>query len=231
MNRLSFWNRISRILEEHNLLRHPFYQAWRDGTLTIADLREYACEYYHHVAFFSVYLDTFAGRLPDGELKRRVLENLADEVGSSPGHPRAHNLLWMDFAIGVGAVPRHVFVRKPLPEVMALIQTFLSLAKSGTTSEVLAAFFVYESQVPAIAQEKATSLRTKYGLDATACRYFTLHATADVAHAAVWREELDRELEAEGGNFEAGLASAGRAAEDLWRALDGIHLQYSLRSR
>jgi pyrroloquinoline-quinone synthase len=221
MTRTEFWRTLSELLEKRDLLLHPFYRAWRGGALSVADLREYACEYYHQVAFFSVYLEEFAARLPEGELKKRVLANLGDEVGTNAGNARAHNLLWIDFAVGTGAVPGELFRRKPLPEVLALIETFLTLSKSGSAAEVLAAFLVYESQVPAIAREKAEWLAGHYGLDAIACRYFTLHATLDIAHAEVWREELDKALD-HSRDFRAALAAADRAATALWRALDGI---------
>jgi pyrroloquinoline quinone (PQQ) biosynthesis protein C len=90
MTRTEFWRTLSELLEKRDLLLHPFYRAWRGGALSVADLREYACEYYHQVAFFSVYLEEFAARLPEGELKKRVLANLGDEVGTNAENARAH---------------------------------------------------------------------------------------------------------------------------------------------
>ena len=139
-------------------------------------------------------------------------------------HPgRAHNLLWLDFAVGTGALPRDVFSRRPSPEVAALIEFFLNLARSGQPEEVLAGLYVYESQVPRIAEQKAKALQTKYGLDAAACRYFAVHSTEDVVHASVWhrqlQEVLTEDLEASGRAFSA----AKRTAKALWKALDGIN--------
>jgi pyrroloquinoline-quinone synthase len=230
MDRTDFWLELSQLMEEHDLLRHPFYEAWRAGSLTLHDLREYASEYYHHVASFPVYLREFAARLPLGDLRQSVLANLWDELGMNAGTNRAHSLLWIDFAVGTGVLPNDVFARSPMREVAALIETFLTFACSGTSAEVLAAFYVYESQVPRIAREKAETLRTKYGLDTAACGYFTLHATADIAHARVWREQLDRLLSADAKAPKPAMVAAERAAKALWKALDGINAKRLMRS-
>lgn len=225
MTSVEFWTRIDDLLSEHDLLKHPFYEAWRDGALTLRDLREYASEYYHHVASFPVYLREFASRLSDGELREAVLKNLCDELGIHSGEDRAHNLIWLDFAVGTGALPNHIFNRKPLPEITALIELYLKLARSGAPAETLAALYVYESQVPRVSREKASTLRTIYGLDESSCHYFTLHTTADVAHSMIWREQLQKFLNSDPKATRSSLTAAERAAKALWRALDGINSQ------
>src|SRR5690242_16758815 len=80
MNDLScFASALRERAARYDLLCHPFYQAWSAGKLTRDDLRDYACEYYHHVAAFPTYLSAFHSRLPDGALRRRVLINLCGE--------------------------------------------------------------------------------------------------------------------------------------------------------
>ncbi len=204
-----------------DLLCHPFYQAWSEGKLTQDDLREYSSEYYHHVAAFPTYLSAFHARLEDGELRRAVLRNLADEEIEG----RAHADLWLDFAAGLGATAGDVRSRKPITEIEGLIAHFRNVAAQATRAEVLASFYAYESQVPRVAKEKARGLRERYGADAKTCGYFTLHQFADVQHSAVWRDELERELTAHPEEREAALAAGERAAQMLWQALDGIQRQ------
>ena len=201
-----------------DLLCHPFYQAWSEGKLTPSDLREYSAEYYHHVAAFPTYLSAFHSRLEDGELRRAVLRNLADEEIEG----RAHADLWLDFAAGMGASTNEVRSRKPIAEIEVLIAHFRGVAVNSSLAEALATFYAYESQVPRVAKEKARGLRERYGADAKTCGYFTLHQFADVQHSAVWRDELERELLAHPEEREAALAAGERAAQMLWQALDGI---------
>ena len=216
-----FVQELDARIARFDLLCHPFYQAWSEGKLTTNDLQEYSVEYYHHVAAFPTYLSAFHSRLEDGELRRAVLRNLADEEIEG----RAHADLWLDFAEGMGVSSEEVRDRKPIPEIEALITHFRAVASSGTHAEALATFYAYESQVPRVAKEKARGLRERYGADAKTCGYFTLHQFADVQHSAVWREELECELKAHPEQRESALSAAERSAQALWRALDGVQRQ------
>jgi len=213
-----FLSALKERITRYDLLCHPYYQAWTAGELTRDDLREYAADYYHHVAAFPTYLSTLHSRLPDGELRRAVLRNLCGEEITG----RAHSELWLDFAEGMGAEREEVRRRKPVAEVQALMAEFRRLAAEATCAEALAAFYAYESQIPRIAKQKADGLAQRYGADAKTCGYFTLHQFADVEHAEVWRELLSAEVAAHPEQTTAALDSAETAAQALWHALDGM---------
>src|SRR3984957_17839529 len=116
-----FWSRFEERVAPFNLLQHPFYQAWSKGELTRENLREYAAEYWHQVSAFPTYLSALHSQLPDGELRREVLRNLADEEGVDAATARAHSDLWMDFATGMGATREQVTGFQLQPETAALI--------------------------------------------------------------------------------------------------------------
>ena len=111
-----FWSRFEERVRPYDLLKHPFYQAWSKGELTREDLREYAAEYWHHVSAFPTYLSALHSRLPDGEMRREVLRNLAEEEGVDAAMARPHSDLWMDFAVGMGASHDEVMGRAVRPE-------------------------------------------------------------------------------------------------------------------
>jgi pyrroloquinoline-quinone synthase len=112
-----------------------------------------------------------------------------------------------------------------------LIDTFQDIARAGSPAQALAAFYAYESQVPRIAQEKARGLLETYGADAKTCAYFTVHQTADVHHARVWNEQLEKQVHAGGADCQAkALEAAERIALALWRALDGIERERLARN-
>jgi len=214
----TFWDDLHARLQPFDLLCHPFYKAWSAGSLTHEDLREYAADYYHHVAAFPTYLSALHSRLADGELRREVLRNLADEEIEGS----AHSELWLNFAEGMGAQRDAARTSVPVKEVQELTATYREIARNGSVAEALAALYAYESQVPRVAVAKAKGLREHYAADAKTCGYFTLHQTADVHHSGVWRALLDRELAANPAAREAALDAAEVAAEALWHALDGI---------
>ena len=214
----AFLAALEERIARYDLLCHPYYQAWTAGRLTREDLREYAVDYYHHVAAFPAYLSALHSRLDDGDLRRAVLRNLCDE--ELDGRP--HSELWLDFAEGMGADRDNVRRCETLPEVRELIGKFLRLAREGSTAEALAAFYAYESQVPRVAKAKADGLAERYGADAKTRGYFTLHQFADVEHSQVWRELLSAEIAAHPEQAEGALAAAETAARALWRVLDGM---------
>jgi pyrroloquinoline-quinone synthase len=218
-----FFSRLDNCIHNYDLLCHPFYKAWSAGQLTRDDLREYAEDYYHHVEAFPTYLAELGIRLEEGELRRAVLANMTEEKGGedSFGEPeRSHSALWLDFVEGMGGsrLPK----RKPVREIRDLVSWFHRVATAGTAEEALAAFYAYESQVPRIAQEKDRRLRDLYGADERTRAYFTLHTTADVFHAQVWRKQLEKRIKARPETAEEALAAAEGAAKALWKALDGI---------
>jgi pyrroloquinoline-quinone synthase len=215
----AFFTALDARIARYNLLNHPFYQAWSQGELTREELREYASEYWHHVSAFPTYLSAMHARLDDGALRRRVAENLADEEGLPHGRP--HSDLWMDFATGMGSDAAAVRGRQLQPETAALIAYFRETMQTSPAA-ALAALYTYESRVPAIARTKAEGLKQHYGADAATARYFTLHQTADVRHAQIWRDAIETELSLAPEQAEPALDAADAAAAALWRTLDGI---------
>jgi pyrroloquinoline-quinone synthase len=231
----AFFTSLDTRLDRYDLLKHAYYQAWSAGELTREDLREYAAEYWHHVAAFPAYLSALHSRLPEGRLRRMVAGNLADEEGLAHGDV-AHSEMWMDFARGMGAEEAEVRGRELGAETRALIEHFREAmtgeangSATGSATAALAALYAYESRVPAIAQTKAEGLARHYTAedkdpktDEATRRYFAVHTTADVHHARVWREAIEAELAAHPEETEAALAAGEAAARRLWETLDGV---------
>lgn len=226
---LDFFSRLESRIAPYNLLTHSFYQAWTAGELTRDDLREYAAEYWQHVSAFPTYLSALHSRLADTELRRTVLRNLLDEEGIDAPDGKPHSDLWMDFANGMGANESEVRNHKSQPEMDALIGTFHKLMQQDNAVVGLAALYAYESQVPEIAKQKAAGLCEHYGADAATCRYFTLHQTADVHHAEVWKQAIHEELARDSASVDKALDAAETAAQALWSALDGVERQRMAR--
>ena len=224
MTAKEFVEELDTRIAKYDLLCHPFYKAWSAGELSRNDLREYAQDYHYHVAAFPEYLAELVVRLEESELRRAVLANMCDEKGAEDSFGEAapaHSELWLDFAEGMGS-RRAMLGHKPLAEITELTSFFHRIASQGTPDEALAAFYAYESQVPRVAKEKERGLREIYRADEKTRGYFTLHTTADVHHAQVWREQLGKRLEANPEAAEKALAAGEDAAKALWRALDGI---------
>ena len=233
MTTAEFFQQLDSRIAKYDLLCHPFYKTWSAGELTKEDLRAYAQDYYHHVNAFPTYLAELAVRLDESELRRAVLANMADEKGAadaSGNESREHADIWLDFVEGMGA-RRDMTSHVPIAEMNGLMSYFHRTASEATPEEALAAFYAYESQVPRLAGEKARGLREMYGADEKTAGYFTLHATADVFHANVWRQQLEKQLVANPEAAEKALIAGEGAAKSLWQALDGIEARRYGKSR
>jgi pyrroloquinoline-quinone synthase len=214
-----FLDQLDQLIASYDLLRHPFYQAWSRGELTLADLGEYAKDYYHQVKSFPYCLLRFAARLDQGELRAAVFANVRDEIGGGARH--SHADLWLDFVEGIGG-ERSFADHVPTSQMTSLILFFEQIAKEGSPEEALAAFYAYESQVPRVSREKWRGLTEKYGASDRTCGYFILHTTADIQHARVWRTQLEKHLRANPEKSDSALKAGEAAARALWEALDGI---------
>src|SRR5277367_68098 len=103
---------LDALIEKHHLLKHPFYQAWTEGTLSKESLQLYAQQYYHHVRAFPENLKQLAGRT-EGPLALLVEDNLAEELNPAAPHP----MLWRQFAQSLGVSEAALDDARPLPGI------------------------------------------------------------------------------------------------------------------
>jgi pyrroloquinoline-quinone synthase len=209
---------LDALIERYHLLKHPFYQAWTSGKLSKDSLQLYAAQYYQHVRAFPDNLKQLAKR-STGNLQTLVKENLAEEIDPTAPHP----MLWREFAASLGVSDVALDSSRALPGIAALLDTFDEVAAQGSMAQAVAMFYSYEAQVPEIATQKISGLRSFYEItDSRSLAYFAVHEEADVRHRAAWREWL-----AEQKNIDdvAVLCAAERSLKALWGALDAVYPQ------
>ena len=201
-------------IEEKHLLKHPFYVAWSQGELRLADLREYSKQYFPQVRAFPAYLSEMHTRAEDLDFRKIIARNLAEEEGGAITHPE----LWINFARGLGADPEEVMAAPVGARMKTMTETFREAAR-GTTGLAAVAMFCYEKQVPAVAAAKIAGLRERYDVDdPSTLEYFSVHEIADVEHSAEW----ERLIEQANPDAAEAAAVADRVLDALWGALDEI---------
>ncbi len=209
---------LDALIEEHHLLKHPFYQAWSEGTLPKESLQLYAEQYYQHVRAFPENLKQLAGR-SKGSLTKIVNDNLAEELDATAPHP----VLWRQFAESIGVSEASLDGARPLPGIAALLDTFDEVASEGTLMQAVASFYAYEAQVPETSAQKISGLRSFYNVnEPRALAYFGVHEEADVRHRASWRGWLSSQRDED--HFGV-LCAAERTLKALWGALDAVYPQ------
>ncbi len=209
---------VRAIVARRSLLDHPFYQAWQRGALTLADLRVYAAQYYHHVLAFPQYVSGAHAICPDQRDRQELLENLIEEERGEENHPE----LWLRFAEGVGASRAEVEGAAPLPETSALVALYREATLRRSFPEACAALYVYESQVPEVAKTKIAGLTRFYGIDdPRTLQFFEVHIGADEVHAEVGAGMVRRHAASDPARA-AVLGTARACADALWSFLDGV---------
>ena len=207
---------LDSMTSERSLLKHPFYQAWTAGTLSIERLQNYAVEYYPHVAAFPRYLSAIHSRCGDIVTRQALLENLIEEERGVKNHPE----LWLRFAEAIGVSRERVLDSTTSASSTGLVREFTHLAESGHVASGLAALYAYESQIPAVATAKIAGLKRFYGVtNKRGLSFFAVHEKADVWHARSGAELIERHCITD-RDREIAVEAADRALGALWSLLD-----------
>ena len=198
---------ITSSISGYLLLDHPYYEAWQNGALRMEDLRSYAEQYRHFERWLPVVLSAAAAQMGQGEPRRLVEANLADELAN----PRPHVELFDGFARAVGAVDQVV----ASAATAELVGTYSDAAGSGPIP-LLAVVAAYETQGADIATTKAAALTSHYGLDASETEFWTVHANVEQEHSA-WTVQA---LEVMNSSSDEVEHWAARSAQAWWQFLD-----------
>jgi pyrroloquinoline-quinone synthase len=202
-----FWTRLESVRARWNVLEHPFYQRWSNGSLTRGELGVYAAEYRHAVVALA---DAAAGAA------RAAEPGLVEQLQAHAAEEASHIALWDDFARAVGADP----AAEPAPETEACARTWAGDGDRPLLAGLVALYAV-ESGQPAIAEVKRAGLREHYGIeDERATAYFDVHATLDREHAAAGRALIEPRLA--DADADALLAEAEAVLRANWSLLDGV---------
>jgi pyrroloquinoline-quinone synthase len=213
MQQVDFFARLDSLRERFNVLEHPFYQRWSEGTLERDELAFYAGEYRHAVIALAESVDA-AARACEPEIEAQLAEHAKEEAG--------HVALWDGFAEALDADTG----RAPRPETAACRESWTA---GRDALENLVAAFTIESGQPAIARTKLDGLVDRYGFEeGPATEYFSLHAELDHEHAAQSRELIEERLA--DADLDRLLEVAEGVLRGNWELLDGCDRAARLRN-
>jgi len=178
----SLIKRIDEMIEERSLLKHPFYQMWSDGKLSLYSLTGYSKEYFQLVKSVPSFMTPIIKQAPDS-LRSELTSNQEEEVG--------HIKLWMRFAKALGVDQKELDQYPGLPKTRKAISQLSSLMDSFDAGSC--AMYAFEKEIPKISQIKLEGLAEFYGISSEeATEYFKLHTEADIRHAAAWIKALEQ---------------------------------------
>lgn len=178
----SLSKKIDNIIEQKSLLKHPFYQMWSDGKLSLEALAGYSKEYYQMVKAVPSFV---------GQIAKFAPSELVEEIKANQAEESEHLQPWVNFAVGLGVdqaeITNHPGLAKTNESVSELSSLITSLEAGA------AAMYAFEKEIPKISHTKLEGLEKFYSITANdATEYFRLHMEADIRHAATWANILDR---------------------------------------
>lgn len=203
--------KLNQRIEERSILKHPFYQAWEQGKLTIEDLQRYAPQYRYVETEIARTFQALGRHFPD---ERQFAEIYRQEC--------EHVLYWMHFCERLGLERLKVRGTPALASTRALVGLLSEMYK--LPSSALVSAYVIESQNPGVAQTKHQGMIKHFGFDpdapadAEALAFFREHMEKDPHHAAL----LGEWIETSGVDENEELATADQVLEKVWEFLDGV---------
>jgi len=178
----SIIKRIDEMIEERSLLKHPFYQMWSDGKLSLNSLTGYSKEYFQLVKSVPSFMTPLIEQAPDS-LKSELISNQEEEA--------QHIKPWMRFAQALGVEEKELNNYSGLPKTKQAVSQLSSLMTSFVGGAC--AMYAFEKEIPKISQTKLEGLAKFYGISSEdATEYFKLHTEADIRHSASWRIALEQ---------------------------------------
>lgn len=205
--------RIDSEIEKRSLLKHSFYKMWSEGKLTIDHLQGYSKEYFQLVKIVPKFVESIS----------KMTTGNSDIITSNAREEAEHVELWARFATALGVSRSDLISYGGSEKTNEAVAKLMGLADL-TFEEAIAAMYAYEMELPKISRSKIDGLKKLYGMDSEdATKYFEIHEEADVRHAQVWREILQR-IPAE--RHEAAINAAIKSLQAQNMLLDSVHEKY-----
>ncbi|MSV26017.1 MAG: pyrroloquinoline quinone biosynthesis protein PqqC [Nitrosarchaeum sp.] len=174
--------KIDEMIEERSLLKHPFYQMWSDGKLTIDSLIGYSKEYFQLVKAVPSFMTPIIEQAPTSIIP----ELLANQKEESD-----HITSWIRFAGALGISDYELIYYEGLDKTRKSISQLSELM--NTCDGGACAMYAFEKEIPKISQTKLDGLAKFYGIsNEQDTEYFKLHTEADIRHTASWRNILQK---------------------------------------
>jgi len=171
---------IDEMIEERSLLKHPFYQMWSDGKLSLDALSGYSKEYFQLVKAVPKFMDPIIKQAP---------EEVLSELKYNQQEESDHVEPWIRFAYSLGISEDELLQYEGLEKTQQAVSDLDSLM--STFEGGSCAMYAFEKEIPKISQTKLDGLAEFYGISSDdATEYFKLHTEADIRHAATWRNIL-----------------------------------------
>ncbi len=213
MKHQSLFEKLTAIISDKSILKHPFYVCWQKGLLKKEELQDYMKQYYHLESAFPRFQSGIHANCTDNEMRKIMLKDLVGEEGPETNH--VDQLFTFSAALGVSKAELEQSLANK--NTLEAIDTILGLTSDKNINRGLAALATYKEQIRGVAETKESGLKEFYGIDSPeALQFFRTHAKKNTA----WHELLDENVTE--SEYQNTLVSTEALCQAWWHYLDGV---------
>jgi pyrroloquinoline-quinone synthase len=227
---MAFYDEMREYVLDHGAINNPYLDRFKSGSLTDAEFKSFAVEFYNFARFFPKILVSQLVNTEDEAVADELTTVLYSELGDGRARNR-HELLYRDFLRSVGIDVHEAMTRAMLPSTHAYIDGLEQLYSDGNHHAALGASFGLENMaitmwdhlIPGLSQIR----KERYPeMDIT---YFTFHRELESTHedamknavAAVDGNGPQRAMTSQQrGDFRRGTKAVLDYLEGFWMGLD-----------
>lgn len=207
-------------LHQSGLWQNPYFEALRDGRVSLEMFRASQEQFYFAVAFFSRPMAGLVARLPDYASRIDILHNVVEEHGDFR-LSHAHATTFIAFLRGLGSDADRVPSARPGAAVHAFNSVLFSACLLEEIEVGIACLGVIEYAFAELSARIGSSVVARGWVAAENMVHYALHAELDQRHAdeffalldPKWSDPAKREL------IERGLALGAHIFDRLYREL------------
>jgi pyrroloquinoline-quinone synthase len=210
---------IDSEIDKRSVLKHPFYQKWSQGELTLDHLQGYSKEYSRLVKSIPQMVRNIADRAIDKQSCSSIKQSEREEY--------EHIEPWFKFAFKLGVPKAFLDTYEGTVETNRAVSKLQRISEKSF-EEGISSMYAYEMELPKISRSKLDGLKHFYNLTHTdATEYFRIHEVTDVRHAEIWRDLIEKiPLAKQEIALDAAIDSL-KAQNDL---LDSVYENYVVKS-
>jgi pyrroloquinoline quinone (PQQ) biosynthesis protein C len=180
---------IASLKDRLNVRELPYLRALHDGSFTREDFVETQIQFLFAVAFFSRPMAALANRLTRPEMRRPLLENIADEHGRGV-HGQSHEATFLQLLERLGASAVAIDRRALWPEVRTFNTTLAGTCLLDDVPTAMAALGAIEDLFATISARIGAGIAARGWLTPDQIVHYAVHERLDEMHAEAFYHPL-----------------------------------------
>lgn len=214
-----FFETLNRDVKATECVDNPFFAAFRDGEITVDDVKVFADQYYLYIRTFPQILAGLSHRVEDEKIRKELAKTIVSELGGGEGeiHFRMFEKACAPLGVKIAGVGEVDY----LPETTALVDGIKKMFLEDKVEAALGGHYTIElSGLPMIASFYEGFRRFPES-NVESLEYFYLHLLIEREHVEWIHAAVEQVTGAEAAHAEirrGALTMAGLLG-DFWRAL------------